>query len=144
MEQLLAVLSQLGLGLATNAVYDLLKGVVGHSVDKSILIQEVQNRINLHGVTMTAETVINALAQNGVLVIVQSKLHANEALTFGSQIGSAVIGNNSVLTTNRSAITAGAGAFMETKGNAQVRQNSDGSISFHVGDGGNINWKIAK
>ena len=144
MEQLLTVLGQLGLGVATNAVYDLLKGAVGHSVDKATLTQEVQNRINLHGVTMTAETVINALAQNGILVIELSKLHANETLTFGSQIGSAVVGNNSVLTTNKTAIAAGSGAFMETNGNAQVRQNSDGSISFHVGDGGNINWKIAK
>lgn len=98
----------------------------------------------MHGVSMHAETVISALAQNGFLVIQQSHLHGNQGLTFGSVQGSAVVGNNSALTTNNTAITAGSGAFLETQGNAQVRQNADGSISFHVGENGNVNFKIAK
>lgn len=144
MDPLLNVLSQLGLGLATNAIYDLLKGLAGKSVSTQQVAQEIQNRINMCGVSMRAETVINALAQSGLLVIQQSHLHANQGLTFGSVQGRAIVGNNSALTTNNTAITAGSGAFMETNGNAQVRQNPDGSISFHVGESGNIAVKIAK
>jgi len=98
----------------------------------------------MHGVSMRAETVISSLAQNGFLVIQQSHLHGNLGLTFGSVQGSAVVGNDSTLTTKNTAITAGCGAFLETQGNAQIRQNSDGSISFHVGESGSVNFKIAK
>jgi hypothetical protein len=144
MDPLLSTLGQLGLGLATNAVYDLLKGLTGKSAKTQQVTQEIQNRINMHGISMRAETVINALAQNGLLVIQQSHLHGNQGLIFGSVQGSAVVGNNSALTTNNTAITAGSGAFMETQGNAQVRQNADGSISFHVGENGNVKFKIVK
>ncbi len=144
MDPLLSTLSQLGLGLATNAVYDLLRGLAGKSANTQQVAQEIQSRINMYGVSMRAETVINALAQNGFLVIEQSHLHGNQGLVFGSVQGSAVVGNNSALTTNNTAITAGSGAFMETQGNAQVRQNPDGSISFHVGENGNINFKVPK
>lgn len=144
MDPLLTTLGQLGLGLATNAVYDVIKGLAGKSANTQQVAQEIQNRIDMHGISMRAETVINALAQNGFLIIQQSHLHGNQGLTFGSVQGSAVVGNNSALTTNNTAITAGSGAFMETQGNAQVRQNADGSISFHVGENGNVNFKIAK
>lgn len=144
MDPLLNVLGQLGLGVATNAVYDLVKGLVGKNASAQQVAQEIQNRIDMNGVSMRAETVINALVQSGLLVIQQSHLHANQGLAFGSVQGRAIVGNNSALTTNNTAITAGSGAFMETNGNAQVRQNPDGSISFHVGEGGNINFKVAK
>lgn len=144
MDPLLTTLSQLGLGLATNAIYDLLKGLAGKSANTQQVAQEIQNRINMYGVSMSAETVINALAQNGFLVIQQSHLHGNQGLVFGSVQGGAVVGNNSALTTNNTAITAGTSAFMETQGNTQVRQNPDGSISFHVGENGNINFKVTK
>lgn len=144
MDSLLSLLGQLGLGLATNAVHDLLKGLAGKSVNTQQVEQEIQSRINMYGVSMRAQTVIDALAQKGFLAIQQSHLHGHHGLTFGSVQGGAVVGNNSTLTTNKTAITAGSGAFMETQGNAQVRQNADGSISFHVGENGNINFKIAK
>lgn len=144
MDPLLTTLAQLGLGLATNAVYDLLKGLAGKSADTQTIAKEIQNKINMHGVSMRAETVIEALAKNGFLVIQQSHLHGNNGLVFGSLQGGAVVGNNSALTTNKTAITAGTGAFMETQGNAQVRQNPDGSISFHVGENGNVSFKTSK
>lgn len=144
MDPLLSSISQLGLGLATNAIYDLVKGLAGKSASTQQVTQEIQNRINMYGVTVRAETVISALAQNGFLAIQGSHLHANQSLVFGSVQGGAVVGNNSALTTNKTAITAGSGAFMETQGNAQVRQNPDGSISFHVGENSNINFKITK
>ncbi|MCE2745650.1 MAG: hypothetical protein LW710_07055 [Burkholderiales bacterium] len=144
MDPLFSTLAQLSLGLATNAVYDLLKGLTGKSVDTQNVVQEIQDRINMYGVSMHAESVISALAQSGFLVIQQSHLHGNQGLSFGSFRGKAVVGNNSSLKTNSTVITAGSGAFLETQGNAQVRQHVDGSISFHVGDNGNVNFKVAK
>lgn len=132
---LLTFLGQLGLGVAANGVYDVLKGLSGKSFTQQELAGVIQNQLTLHGVSMHAQTVVNALAQNGFLSVIGSQLHANQALVFGSQSGAAIFGNNSSLTTSSTAIHAGDGAFITTQGNAQVRQNPDGSISFHVGSG---------
>lgn len=139
MDPLLTLLSQLGLGLATNAIYELLKTLGANPVEQQALLTEIQNRINLHGITMRAETVISALNQDGYLSIQGSHLYAPTALVFGSQKGAAVVGNNSTLQTTKTSIFAGSDASMETQGNAQVRQNPDGSISFHTGEDGSIN-----
>lgn len=140
----ITLLSGLGLGLATNAIYDLLKALPATAVDRQQIEGEVQDCMTLHGISMKAETVIDALAQNGFLSIQGSHLYAAQALAFGSQQGSAVFGNNGTLRTDRTATVAGPGAFVQTQGNAQVRQNPDGSISFHVGDGGKIDSKTPR
>jgi hypothetical protein len=66
---------------------------------------------------MKAETVISALAER--------------VLLFGGQGGSAHI-TGSILKSPRTEIHTGAGASFETQGNGHIRQNSDGSISFHA------------
>lgn len=147
MDHILSFLSQLGLGVASNAVYDYLKRkfATGSVVDRATLEAEVQNIIRLSGVTMNAATVIDALARNGLLIIEGSRLHAPQALIFGSVHGSAIAGNNTRLSTDKTAIEAGGGAFVKTQGNAQIRQNPDGSISFHVGEGSSsISFHVPK
>jgi hypothetical protein len=138
MDPLLALLSQLGLGLSTNAIYDILRSLASKPIEQKALLEEIQNRINLNGVAMRAETVISALTQNGFLSIQGSHLYASNRLVFGSQGGSAVVGNNTTLQTAKTSIVAGHGASIQTQGNAQVRQNPDGSISFHTGGDGSI------
>ena len=142
MDQMLALLGQLGLGLATNAIYDLLKLTATTPTDRKQLEQQIENQIRLHGVKMEASTVIDAVAQNGFISIQGSHLYAPSAMTFGSHVGGAIVGNNSTLRTDKTAITASADALMSTQGNAQVRQNPDGSISFHTGPGGSVGWHI--
>lgn len=142
MGQLFDLLGQLGLGLATNAVYDLLKLTVSSPADRSQIEKQIENQIRLHGINMKASTVIDAVAQNGFITIQGSHLYASSAMAFGSQIGGAVFGNNSTLRTDQTAITAGSDAHMTTQGAAQVRQNPDGSISFHTGPDGSISWHI--
>lgn len=139
--EMIAVLAQLGLGLATNAIYDLLKSCAGKEVSAKDVGAAIQNQINLHGVSMNAETVIRALSENGFISIKGSHLHANDSIVFGSVVGGASMGNNSELTTNKTAIHASGDASMNTVGNAQVRQNPDGSISFHTGEGGSIDFR---
>ncbi len=136
MVDLLGLLGNLGLGIASNAIYDLLKDESVSQADKTVLEERLQNIINLKGVTMRAETVIKALAANGFLVIKGSQIHANKDLIFGSVTGSAIAGDGTKMSTDRTSIDAGKDAFVQTNGNAQVRQNSDGSISFHVGENG--------
>ena len=140
MDPLLNLLSQLSLGLATNAIYDLLKSLASKPLEQKALWDQIQNRIDLNGVTMHADTVISALTQNGFLSIQGSHLYAHDGLAFGSQGGSALAGNNSTLQTAKTSIVAGQGASIQTQGNAQVRQNPDGSISFHTGSDGVIGF----
>ena len=141
MDPLLTLLGQLGLGLATNAIYELLKSFADKPISRAALEKELQNRINLHGVTMQADTVISALAKNGYLSIQGSDIYASKALVFGSERGGAIVGEDSKLRTDRTATLAGPGAYVETQGNAQVSHNPDGSISFHVGEDGSIAFK---
>ena len=140
MDPVLNLLSQLGLGLATNAIYELLKSLATKPLEQKALLDQIQNRIDLNGVTMRAETVISALTQKGFLSIQGSHLYAHNGLVFGSQGGAAIAGNNSTLQTAKTSIIAGQGAAIQTQGNAQIRQNPDGSISFHTGSDGTIGF----
>lgn len=131
--ELTGLLESLGIGLATNGIYDVLKKSMNQAVSKAQFSSEIQSVIDLHGVKMSAETVIEALTRDGHIVISDSHLQAQESLVFGSVDGAAVVMGNSKLSTNRTSIELSGTASLHTAGNAQVRQNSDGSISFHTG-----------
>jgi hypothetical protein len=62
-----------------------------------------------------------------------SLLFAPEAIRLASAAHTGFsFGDNSVSATRRTRIDAGAGAFIVGTGGAEVRQNPDGSISFHT------------
>ena len=75
MDGLYELLGQMGLGVATNAIYDYLKGLLGANPSKQEVTDAIQNLINMSGVDMKASTVISALAENGFLVINNSHVH---------------------------------------------------------------------
>lgn len=128
-------LSALGLGVGANAVYDYLKTTLAAPTPPSAQAFEagLQNVINLSGVQMSAETVIEALAKQGIINIVGSNLHGAGGLTIGSQGGQSWFGDDSVATTNKTAIHAiGVGTGIRTTGNAKVVQHPDGSIRFYT------------
>ena len=131
MDILFSLLQNLGTGLATNAIYDTIKAI-GSTNSKSDLVSKIQQKLELNGVRMEAETIISALIDRGFLSIQGSQIHANTQLIFGSIRGNALVGNNTILSTDRTRIEMGNGAFMKTTGNAQIRQNPDGSITFHT------------
>ena len=139
MNGLFEILNQLSLGVASNAIYDYLKSVLGKNPSKQEVTDAIQNLINMNGIDIKADTVINALAENGFLLIENSRLHANETLVFGSVKGGAVISNGSQLSTDKSATVIGQGAAIRTSGNAFISHNADGSVSFHVGSDKKIN-----
>ncbi len=132
MDPLLALLGELGLGVASNAVYDFLK-IKLVKADKQQANQELSNILKLHGVNIDAETVITALASKGFISIDSSHIYAKESISFGSVVGSAVAGNNTTLRTDKTAVVMGQGAYIQTQGNAQMQLNKEGSITFHVG-----------
>ena len=126
-----SVLEQLGMGLLTNSIYDLLRTLAAKESSQSEFRKAVQNCIDVHGASIKAETIISALAEHGILRINGSRLEANQDLIFGSQGGSARI-TGSTLITATTVIEVGAEAEINTSGHALIRQNADGSISFHV------------
>ena len=66
---------------------------------------------------MKAETIISALAKNGILRIDGSQLEANQALIFGSEGGTAKI-TGSTLRTATTTIEIGAEVQTDTSGHA--------------------------
>jgi len=110
--QFAAILGELGIGMLSNSLYDALKTLVSQQASKEDCTKAIQDCIDVHGVSMRAETVISALADHGLLSISGSDLVANEALLFGSQGGSARI-TDSTLKTPRSEIQVGVSADNE-------------------------------
>ena len=125
------VLEQLGVGVLTNGIYDLLRTLAAKGASLLEFHEAVQGCINVHGASIKAETIISALAKDGILQIHGSQLEANQSLIFGSEGGTAKI-TGSTLRTATTTIEVGADAQIATSGQAQIRQNPDGSISFHV------------
>jgi len=70
MDPLLMVLSQLALGLATNGIYDLMKGLAKAPLSQADLLKRTQAVLDQHNVPQRAEAVIETLVQNKLL-----KLH---------------------------------------------------------------------
>ncbi len=142
MDPLHDVLLQFGLGLATNGVYDILKSAIQSRANIASTKKALSNQLRAHGINVEASTIICVLAEKGIITITESHLYAPKAIAFGSQEGETWVGDNSSTVTDKTKIDAGKGAFIHTKGSAQVRQNPDGSISFHVGKDGSIDFSV--
>lgn len=67
MDQLLSLLSGLELGLATGAIYDLVRINGGSAGNLYDLTYAIQDQLNMHGIATDANAVIGALARGGYL-----------------------------------------------------------------------------
>jgi hypothetical protein len=132
MDKLRDILTNLGLGVASNAIYDCLKSLVFKPASKTELLQTIQNCLHLNGVHMEAADVISALAHEGYLRIENSHLSSGGALVFGANGGQASFGNNSSLRSAGTALVAQGNASVDAGGHAQIRQEG-GCITIHVG-----------
>lgn len=126
-------LSDIGTGVASSAVYEVLKNWVAGKLTDVQARQQIDNVLQLNGVNMSASSVISALVNNGHLSINNSSLYAVSSIEFGSVKGSAVMGNGSSLKTSTSEVLTGQGAAIVANGNSGMKLNPDGSITFHVG-----------
>ena len=115
-----SVLEQLGVGVLTNGIYDLLRKLGAKRTSLLTFNEAVQDCINVYGVSMKAKTIVSALAKKGILQIDGSQLEANQALIFGSEGGTAKI-TGSTLGTATTTIEVGSDAQIDTSGHAHIR-----------------------
>lgn len=80
MDALLILLQHLGLGPATYPVYDLIKGGMGTPTTEDELACAIQGQINMHEILLDAETVLRAVARNGLLCIRKSGIHIDKVV----------------------------------------------------------------
>jgi hypothetical protein len=117
-------------GISSNAAYDYLKQRFQNRTE--VTAPELQTAIGdylvLNGVKADAATVMNLLAQKGILAVSNSQLYAPQSLTVGAAPGAVFsIGDSTTTRTDKTAIQAGAGAYVQGS-NAAIVQNPDGSI----------------
>jgi hypothetical protein len=129
------IVSQLGLNVAGNALYDYL--VERFKGRTEITGQELQAALGdylvIHGVEADASNIMTVLADKGVISITAPHLYAPIELSMQAAPGASFfVGDQTTTRTDKSEIRAGAGAFMRGS-NAAVVQEPDGSISFRTG-----------
>lgn len=121
-------LLQLGLGISANAIYDFIKSRSFSSLENAT--SELNSSLNI-GDTNISGKIINFLAQNGNIKIEKSNIYGENGVTMASSSGTKLsFGNNSTSKTKNTSIEAGEGATIEMQGEAHIKQNEDGSISF--------------
>jgi len=140
--QVLSLLAELGIGVAGNAVYDVIKRYFSSNRTPTVegLREAIANSLALNGVTVNAATVVQFLANRGVITISNSNIHGPSGVALASNHGAFEFGNNSISQTDRTKIVASGRAAIVGTGTSAVVQNPDGSISFHVGGGGDIRF----
>jgi hypothetical protein len=146
MIDLAAVLSNLALGVGANAIYDAIKNYITSSPECSRegLERALQDVIRVSGQTIRAATIVDVLAQSGAIVFKDSSIYAPDQISYVATNGSRVtFGGTGRSETKTTAITStGRNARMDIEGNGAVRQNPDGSISFHTGPDGTIKFSV--
>ncbi len=132
MEQLLL---QLGLGITSNVIYDLIKDFFSKNpkADKSQLQNRLASFLNIQNANVVADSIITFLAKNGDIRIEGTSIYANDSISmFSSQNTKFTFGNTSSSTTKNTRIEIGGGAFIQGQCGAGVKQNKDGSMVFYA------------
>ncbi len=133
---LATLLLSFGGSLAASAVHDWVKDHFGEGqrVSRDELERDLQAFLDLNGVKTEAATVINLWAKKGVLKVTGISFYAPDAITMGAGKGAKFsVGDGSTTETDRTKIDIGTGARIEGS-DAAVKQNPDGSVTFHVGE----------
>lgn len=125
------IITNVGGGVISNAVYDAAKYLILNSKTKEELIQKLDNTLHLYGVNASAESIVSIIASKGFILIEGSHIKSNTSITMGSSsTGELTFGNNSISETDKTKIEAGIGTFINMYGNAKIEQGVDGSIKF--------------
>ncbi|MBI2315173.1 hypothetical protein HYU93_03930 [Candidatus Daviesbacteria bacterium] len=131
------LLLELGVNLTSSAIVEFIKKLLDSNlgIERQELKQQLAAYINIQGDDIKAERIISFLSNSGFIVIEGSKIYSGEAiLMYAGQDAKLTFGNNSVSETPRNRIDAGKGAYIEMQGEAGIKQNEDGSISFFTGN----------
>jgi hypothetical protein len=127
------IITNVGGGVITNAIYDAAKYLIFISKTKEELIQKLDNTLHLYGVNASAESIVSIIASKGFILIEGSHIKSNTSITMGSSsTGELTFGNNSTSETDKTKIEAGIGTFIKMYGNAKIEQGKDDSIKFYT------------
>jgi hypothetical protein len=136
MDPLSSVIAQLGLGVASNVIYDVAKHLITRrqSTSPDELAKELRTNVSIlsvEGANILGQTVIDVFAKNGWILIKGTQLFATDAIMMRSTDGTGFsFGDGSSSSTSKTRIDAGLGAKIVGQGGAGIRQNEDGSIGF--------------
>ncbi len=127
-------LLSLGVNVASNAIYDFFKTTLtDHELTRDQLADKLSSHLKITNAKIIADKIIDFAAKNGDIDISGTYIYANDSIHMKSANGTQFsFGNNSTSKTSTTEISAGFGASIVGTGGAEVRQNSDGSISFHA------------
>ncbi|MFA4846398.1 MAG: hemagglutinin repeat-containing protein [Patescibacteria group bacterium] len=129
------LLKELGVGIASSAVYDAVRGYFRSTTAPTIagLKETVRPILNIAGADVVADRVIDFLARNGDIRIVGTSIYASESITMSSSRDTRFdFGHGSTSRTDKSSIAAGLGANITGTGGAKIEQTKDGGIRFSV------------
>jgi uncharacterized protein (DUF2164 family) len=128
------LLIQLGINVASSVIYDSLRGFAGENPNATFdqLKEYLASEISVEGADIKAEKIINFLAQNGSINIVNTDIHSNTGINYKSQEGTSIhIGGGISSTTPGTGIHVGNGASIRVSGGASIQQG-DGGMTFGV------------
>lgn len=123
----------LGINLTSDAIVEFIKNLLESNpgINQSALKQKLSTFINIQETDIKAESIINFLANSGVITIEGSRVYSGQAITmYAGKEAQVSFGNDSVSETPKTRIEAGSGARIDMQGGSGIRQNEDGSISF--------------
>jgi hypothetical protein len=145
MDPVASLLRDLGINIAASAMYDFFRTrFLSGGQNRQALETDLNSFLSLNGVHVSAATVIDAFAAKGLLEVRGTTLYAPQSITMGAAAGATfAFGFDSVSRTDSTAIHAQGDAVMHGT-NAEVRQNPDGSVSFHVGGDGHVAISMPK
>ena len=137
MDPVASMLSQLGVSIASQAIYDFAKSRIrGAQQSASSLAEGLAQEfpsLTVDGADVVAHTVIDFFAERGFIQIRGSSIYARKSVWMRSAAGTKLtFGDGSTSSTDRTRIDAGKGAQIIATGGAEIRQNEDGSISFRT------------
>jgi hypothetical protein len=144
MFDLTALLSNLGLGVASNAIYDAIKRYLSDDPrpTRDGLERTLQGVIRVYGQNVGASTIVDVLARSGAIVFQNSSVFAPHEISYVAATGARVsFGGTGRSETSKTAIESnGPRARVDIENNAAIRQKADGSIVFETGPDGTISF----
>lgn len=128
MDQLTLLLSQLGINIASSAIYDLIT-----LSKRPNSVHEIENYLasnfQIENAAIKAETIVTFLAKHGDIVISNTNIYASKEVHLQSSPGTRLTMTGSTSNTDKTSIQVGGGAQIIAQGGAHIRQGDDGSIS---------------
>jgi len=124
------LLISLGINLASDAIHDLVHQTSGSSQRQTEI--SLANLLSIEGAEVKAKTIIDFLATRGDIQIRDSRVFAQKAINYSSAPGTKFALQGSISQTSQTEIVTGNNAQVVGQGGAQIRQNPDGSITFHT------------